>query len=347
MQSVYYAMLDTLYNKSRKEDLIRLSVEYDFRAREQEANIRQQEKEEQNTLITISLTIGLLLASVIVYSLYRSNQSRKKSNAIITNQRDVLDKKQQEITESIRYARFIQQALLPPDNLLTAHLGEHFVLYLPKDIVSGDFYWFNPAATGWLVAVADCTGHGVPGAFMSLLAKENLDKASTQEDAPGTVLAKLNRAIRNSLQQGVGEQRGLTLQDGLDIALLKKNGNSIVYAGANRPLLIYRNATGAIEDFKPTKASIGGTTPDDQIFQEHKIDVHKGDIIYMFSDGFPDQFGGQNKKKLTTKKFRELLHSIAKHPIQKQHDELRQFITRWRGEEEQIDDVLVIGIRVS
>jgi serine phosphatase RsbU (regulator of sigma subunit) len=348
MQELYYTLQDTLYNRSLKEDILRRTVEYDFRNREREEQIRQQERETRSNIIMIALGMGLLLAGIFLYSLYRSNQLKKKNNEIISRQRDALDDKQREITESIRYARYIQQTLLPEDSMLTGVLKEHFILYLPKDIVSGDFYWLKQLKNdSVLVAAADCTGHGVPGAFMSLLAKENLDKSAVNSDEPGNILSALNRSVKQALRQDNEIQSGVALRDGLDIALVRLNGRQLAYAGANRPLWIYRAGTKQFEEVKPTKSAIGGMTRDDQHYAESDILLEKGDMIYLFTDGFADQFGGERKKKLTTKKFREQLGSIVHKSPEQQKELLTTFFNQWKKDEAQVDDVLVIGIRIS
>lgn len=348
MQSLYYALQDTMYNLTLKEDVIRRTVEYDFHNREREEQIRQQERETRTNIIMIALGIGLLLAAIFVYSLFRSNQLKKRNNEIISRQRDALDDKQREITESIMYARYIQQTLLPEEAALNAALKEHFILYQPKDIVSGDFYWLKPLKdNSVLIAAADCTGHGVPGAFMSLLSKENLDKSAANSSSPEQILSALNRSVKQALRQDAEIHSGVALQDGLDISLVHLQGRHLEYAGANRPLWIYRAGAKQFEEIKPTKSAIGGMTRDDQVYAEMRIDLDAGDMIYMFTDGFADQFGGVKKKKLTTKKFREQLASIANQSSVQQKESLIQFFRQWKMDEAQVDDVLVIGIRVS
>jgi serine phosphatase RsbU (regulator of sigma subunit) len=361
MQKIFHELSDSMYGASLKEEMARLTEADKYENREKQDSLRRAEQEiarlkveqeegKRNRIVIFSLIAGLLLAGFFVYTLFRSNEAKKKSNAIIRNQRDILDNKQREITESIHYARYIQQALLPDGATLGKMQEDYFIFYQPKDIVSGDFYWCQPRPDGFLLAVADCTGHGVPGAFMSLLGKENFDKASQHTSSPGEILANVNRAVRRSLHQDVSREDQTALHDGMDCALIRlaKTGNkiTIAFAGANRPLWIRRKNSAAIEEIRPTKAAIAGTTPDDQVFEESQTEVFPGDVILLFTDGFADQFGGEKVKKLTTKKFRELLSSLPHTDTPSMRDEVEHFFREWKGVQEQIDDVLLIGIKI-
>ena len=201
-----------------------------------------------------------------------------------------------------------------------------------------------------ILAAVDCTGHGVPGAFMSMVGNEKLKDAVDVSHEPGKILQELNKGIKSALRQS-GD--ATSTRDGMDVslcaiptALHKKNHMQIKYAGANRPLWLIKNNATEVEEIKATKHAIGGLTADEQIFEEHKIDLQKGDSFYLFSDGYADQFGGPNRKKLMTKKFKEILLSIQHLSMPKQQEYLGNFIDEWRGNNEQIDDILVIGVRV-
>ncbi|MBK7667533.1 MAG: SpoIIE family protein phosphatase [Sphingobacteriaceae bacterium] len=232
-------------------------------------------------------------------------------------------------------------------------LPNSFVYYVPKDIVSGDFYFFNAFSkkeahpgrkegaeeAGLFIAAADCTGHGVPGALMSMIVHEKLENATKYHGEPSEILHSINKQVKDALKQHQTDAS----RDGCDIALCKIQGNTLSYAGAYRPLyLFYKN--GEFVEIKATKTAIAGLTPYDQKFEQHQFDTTELKAVYMFSDGFADQFGGQKSKKLTTKKFKELLHTIVNLPINEQNSQLETFFTNWRGNVEQIDDVLVIGI---
>jgi len=272
----------------------------------------------------------------------------------IADQNKVLEHQKKEITDSINYAKRIQQALLPELSEIKSKLPNSFVFYLPKDIVSGDFYFFqsftagaeHPGRThqnnqdGVFIAAADCTGHGVPGALMSMIVHEKLEGATKIFSEPKDILKSINKQVKDALKQYQSESAS---RDGCDIAFLKIVGNNLSYAGAFRPIYLF-DKQGALSEIKATKTAIAGLTPYDQEFAQTEIDTTQLKAIYVFSDGFADQFGGSKSKKLTTKKFKELLSSIVNLPVEAQNLELERFFIDWKGNVEQIDDVLVIGI---
>ncbi len=264
--------------------------------------------------------------------------------AEVVKQKEHIEEQKREITDSINYAKRIQGAVLTPLQDIVAALPQSFVLFKPKDIVSGDFYWFHKEKDKIMIAAADCTGHGVPGGFMSMLGMEKLNEAVNHTQSPGTLLQSLNRLIKKVLRQSGSQD---STRDGMDIALcvFNKEMSSVSYAAANRPLWIVRKGSTEIEEIKATKAAIGGFTDDKQEFTEHKIELKKGDTIYIFSDGFADQFGAGNKKFMT-KRFKELLLSINGIDMSAQQKALGENIESWKGGMEQTDDILVIGVRV-
>jgi ligand-binding sensor domain-containing protein/serine phosphatase RsbU (regulator of sigma subunit) len=279
------------------------------------------------------------------------NLSKKE----IEKQKDLLEIQQQEITDSINYSKRIQNAILPDMRILKNRFPDSFVLYRPKDIVSGDFFYFRETPNGsFYLAVADCTGHGVPGAFMSMLGNKELGEVVKTAQSPGAVLKAVNKGIRETLNQG-GET---DIRDGMDIALLqfaaKINGQTsrVTYSSANRPLWMIKAGCEEVFEIKATKAAIGGLTDDEQDFAEHELTLRKGDILYMSSDGYADQFGGpgasaMNAKKMMTKRFREALLACRKLPMEEQGVYLAEYFDRWKGPYiEQVDDVLVIGVRI-
>lgn len=262
----------------------------------------------------------------------------------IASQNKVLELQKKEITDSINYAKRIQQALLPDLENIQRALPNSFVFYLPKDIVSGDFYFFHENVSQKkseiLIAAADCTGHGVPGSLMSMIVHEKLENAVQQTSEPAEILQKLNKQVKDALKQNITENAS---RDGCDIALCKITDTTVTYSGAYRPLYVY-NKTGEFTEIKATKTAIAGITPYDQIFAQTELKIKDLKAIYLFSDGYADQFGGEKSKKLTTKKFKLLLSGIVNMPIHEQKREIESFFTKWRGEVEQIDDVLIIGI---
>lgn len=263
----------------------------------------------------------------------------------IVTQKQELQIKNQEITDSILYSKHIQEALLPDFKNIEEVLKNYFLLYKPKDIVSGDFYWFKKISkTECLVAIADCTGHGVPGALMSLISIEQLEKAYLKYHTPAEMLEEVNNNIRLTLKQNDLN----SAKDGMDIALFKakygtNNDIVITYSGANRPC--YRiKKEGILDEIKANKVSIGGHTPINQKFDAHEILLEKGDSVYFFTDGYADQFGSGKNKKLTTKRFKELLVTLHGKTASEQKNMLLTFFENWMLGYEQIDDVLVFGL---
>lgn len=268
----------------------------------------------------------------------------KAYDEIAQNQK-VISEKNKEITDSINYAKKIQQAMLPHRSSILAALSQSFVLYKPKDIVSGDFYWFSKQEDLIFIAVADCTGHGVPGAFTSMICSEKLHDALKHSIIPGEILSLVNKDIKLSLRQ---EENKDSTKDGMDIAFCRidlKKG-IIQFAGANRPIWIVRENSKKIEEIKGNKKSIGGYTEDDYSFETHIIQFKTGDSFYISSDGYADQDGGDREKKLMTKKFKELILSIQNKPLKQQGKFLEEYIQNWMGDHEQRDDILAIGVKL-
>jgi serine phosphatase RsbU (regulator of sigma subunit) len=258
---------------------------------------------------------------------------------------DVLHRKEKNITDSINYAKTIQQARLPSMEQIRACVPDSFVLFKPKDIVSGDFYFFRKNKGVVFIAAADCTGHGVPGALMSMICSENLEDAVSQSSDTSQVLSLVNRKVKHSLQQSDHHDSS---RDGMDIAFCTIDAASriVKFAGANRPAWIIRNGQKAVEEIKGTKCAIGGYTDDKQQFDTHWIKLHAGDTFYLFTDGYADTFGGNNKKKLMTKRFKDILVGIQDKSMEQQRAYLDDFIEKWKDGLEQVDDILVIGVRL-
>ncbi len=248
------------------------------------------------------------------------------------------------VTDSIRYAKRIQESILPPERRIREMLPESFVLYRPKDIVSGDFYWFDQVEDKVIFAAVDCTGHGVPGAFMSLVGYNGLNQAVKEHgrSRPSEVLRELNRIAYDALHKD--REQGL-VRDGMDMALCSYDpANRILeYAGANCPLYVVRGPE--LIQFTPDKSAIGSFDLNGMAFTDHRIRLDAGDMVYVFSDGYADQFGGPRGKKFLYRRFRELLQSISTLPANEQGDKLDEAFRSWRSGHEQVDDILVIGMR--
>lgn len=250
------------------------------------------------------------------------------------------------ITDSIVYAKRIQNAILPPTSLIDKLVPDNFIFYKPKDIVSGDFYWVERMPGKSIIAAVDCTGHGVPGAFMSIIGSNELDYAVRIKKAKtaGEILDALNEGVGNTLRQ---ETNLTKIRDGMDISIcvIDYKNNTLEYAGAYNPLYYVRN--GEMEVIKADKFAIGSHIeyPENK-YTTHTIQTQKGDTFYIFSDGFADQFGGGNGRKYMYKRFREFLLEHSNKPMDEQPKLLEEENITWRGKEDQVDDIIVIGIRI-
>jgi phosphoserine phosphatase RsbU/P len=264
----------------------------------------------------------------------------------IFQQKQVIEQKNKEITESIRYARKIQTAILPPGDFIETLFPERFIFYLPKDIVSGDFYWIAQLNDRIINVTADCTGHGVPGAFMSLLGIAFLNEilSSTPNIHANEILDKLRAKIITALHQTGQFQDS---KDGIDIALyiMEKDFRSLEFAGANIPLFIVRD--GNLITIEPDRMPIGFHSDTDKPFSNHIVELFSADLLYTSTDGYRDQFGGNSNKKLKRTDFGRLLLQISKYSIEEQKAQIENFFNNWRGENEQIDDILVIGVKIT
>jgi serine phosphatase RsbU (regulator of sigma subunit) len=265
----------------------------------------------------------------------------KLKNQEITAQKKELEVVHEEIKASITYAKRIQKAILPPMSYFDNHL-DAFVLYLPKDIVAGDFYWFEKVGNELFFAAADCTGHGVPGAMVSVICNNALNRSVREFGLSDTalILDKTREIVLKEFEKSEQE-----VKDGMDIALCKLVGPHLFYSGANNPLWMIRNGSDEVEETKANKQPIGKfdmPVP----FSSHHFEVNTGDTFYIFSDGFADQFGGPKGKKFKAANFKKLLLSIQHEPMHRQGELLEKAINDWRGSLEQIDDICVIGFRV-
>ena len=259
----------------------------------------------------------------------------------IEEQRDEILMKNKDITDSINYALRIQNAILPPSQIFKENLTQSFILFKPKDIVSGDFYWMENIADNILFAACDCTGHGVPGALVSMVCHNALNQAIREYhlSQPAAILNKVDNLFQDNFALSENKVR-----DGMDISLCSYNAKtkSLEWAGARNPLWLVRN--GNLLERKGDKQSIGDSLKMRPFFNHH-IDIQKDDIIYIFSDGYQDQFGANGGKKITKKRFAELILSIQNLPMQEQRKKLDKYIFNHKGDEPQTDDIIVMGVK--
>ena len=343
--------LQTKYETDKKEnEIVRLNLENDA----QTAHLKQQKI---RTTFVFTALIFVLIIVFVIYRQYRAgkvtnialgekNSAIQKQKFEIENQKTIVEGQNKEITDSINYARQIQQAILPPDSLISKSIQNYFILYKPKAIVSGDFYFFAQKQNQIFIAAVDCTGHGVPGAFMSMIGHNLLTQIITERGVvePAEILNQLHKSVRHSLQQDSEKAEN---RDGMDISLITfdKFQNTIEFAGANRPLYIIRE--NEILETKGDKFPIGGMQYEaERKFSSHTLSLEKGDRVYLFTDGYADQFGGEKGKKFMVKNLQKTLLAVQRFQISEQREQLDKVIEDWRGNSEQIDDILLIGIEV-
>jgi serine phosphatase RsbU (regulator of sigma subunit) len=259
---------------------------------------------------------------------------------VIEQQKGIVDEKNKEILDSINYAKRIQTAILPSNSVVQDYLPNSFILYMPKDIVAGDFYWLEKKDSQILFAAADCTGHGVPGAMVSVVCNNSLNRSVREYGLtePGSILDQTRALVVQEFEKSEEE-----VQDGMDIALCSIQGMKLKYAGANNPLWIIRN--GEIIETKANKQPIG-KYEHQEAFDTHQFGLQKGDTLYIFSDGYVDQFGGEKGKKLKSKAFKRMLLEIQDLEMLDQKSYLEKAFLDWKGSLDQIDDICVIGVRV-
>ncbi len=268
----------------------------------------------------------------------------RAANQEIEHQKQLLEHRTNEIIDSIKYARRIQQALLKDEEHISHHLPPHFILYKPKDIVSGDFYWALEKGSHLYVAVADCTGHGVPGAFLTMLGTSYINEITSRDDIPSP--AQILDELRIKFVKELGAD-GET-KDGMDISMIRINCKTreIVWAGANNPLWIIRKDASEVEEIKANKQAIG-LMQAPSLFTDHELQLQEGDSVFLFTDGYPDQFGGERGKKFKYKQLKEVLLRNSQLSPDEQKKMLEKVFTEWRGDLEQVDDVCVLGMRLG
>jgi len=287
--------------------------------------------------------------------LTQNEQLIEHRERILKHQKEI-EEQNKDITDSIRYASKIQTAMLPSEKKLKRLLSDYFLYYKPRDIVSGDFYWIDEYNGKIVIAAADCTGHGVPGAFVSALGismlNEVLQRAVLNNEFlnPAVMLNKLRTLMTSSISRTENQEE---TYDGMDVAIcmIDKKQNTLEYAGALQPIYIVKKVSDKENNYelttmKPDVHSISMTDYKEHSYQNTIISIKPGDLIYMFSDGYADQFGGEKRKKFLTANFRKLLISIADKPVEEQNKILDTTQIEWRGDIDQIDDIMVIGIKI-
>jgi serine phosphatase RsbU (regulator of sigma subunit) len=363
MHELYVLYKDSVNNKENRKLLLRKEFEYEFEKKEasikanskienEKLKLTASEDKKRLNIIIFSVLTGLLVIMVFSVFLWRNNKKVQAANIIITQQKQEVEiqkakveEHNKEVKESITYAQRIQKALLASTNLLNTHLNNYFVLYKPKDIVSGDFYWATYHNHKFYFIIADSTGHGVPGAFMSILNIGFLNEAIKEKELVHTneILNYVRRRLIASLADDGSSEGG---NDGMDCSLLciDLKNKKLEYSCANNPIIILRE--GQAIELEADKMPVGRSPSENKSFTLNTFDLQSNDQLFAFTDGFIDQFGGPKGKKFKYKNFRDLLFIIEKNPSAQQEETLTTAFLNWKGDLEQVDDVLVIGIRV-
>lgn len=343
---------DSIYSEELSLQNTEMQTKYESEKKEVAIKLLNKEKESQRFIIyAVSIAVILVsLLAILIFFGYRkirlNNLLLNQKNEIIREKNQIVEQQNKDIKDSIQYAERIQKAILPPDKLWFSILPESFVFYLPKDILSGDFYWTEETDEHIFVAAADCTGHGVPGALMSVINYNLLNKAVLEKNLykPGEILDKVNEWLNNALHQTYLESN---VRDGMDITLLSihKQSGKVLFSGANNQ--IYFVKKGEIHEVRGDSFPVGHYMEEKyNHFTTTELNINRGDTIYLFSDGIADQFGGPKGKKFKYRQLKEKLLSYSGLSFKEQKKLIRSDFLDWKGEQEQIDDILVIGIQL-
>ena len=361
-QSLYINANDSIKSVKNIQKMADLRTGFEVAKKQAEVDVLRKNKLIQ-LIVILGLVLILLLAIGLVLLYYYSLKRSQRLTAALDERRILLEKQSQELKEqreklmlqkeeiisSINYAKRIQSAILPPEVYINELLNENFILYLPKDIISGDFYWIKQVKNYIILTSADCTGHGVPAAFMSMLGISCLNEIvqSREFTHANQILNELRKEIKHSLRQTGKKEE---MRDGMDIALcvIDRKNNIMQYSGAHNPLYIISNNNGnsEIKEITADPMPVGIHFLGDKSFTNHEVQLEIGDTFYIFSDGFIDQIGGENNHRFTSERFKKLLVTIYDQPLYEQKEILEKTLKDWMGANPQTDDILVIGARV-
>jgi serine phosphatase RsbU (regulator of sigma subunit) len=352
MYRLNISMRDSINNEKIQKNAAKQEAKYEYEKQKvlddaihvQKLAIEQEAKAKQK-VITYATAGGLGLVAIFLIFVFNRLQVTKKQKLIIEEQRDIVEEAHKEIRDSLNYAERIQRSFLATDELLNNNLKDYFVFFQPKDVVSGDFYWAGKLSNNnFAVVNADSTGHGVPGAIMSILNISSIEEAIKEgSTAPDEIFNKARKFIIERLSKDGSDEGG---KDGMDASIISFDfeNNKFGYTAAQNPIWIVRN--NELIEINPEKMPIGKHDNDATPFVGGEFETQKGDVVYTLTDGFQDQFGGEKGKKFKVRPFKELLISISHMPMQEQKEILNKKLTAWKGEEEQVDDVCVMGVRI-
>jgi tetratricopeptide (TPR) repeat protein len=346
---------DTLFNADKNKALTQKELTYQFDKKQAEEKAEQDKKDllvaadkKKQQIITGFISGGLILVLASLGLLFSRFKVTQKQKRIIERQKALVEEKNKDIIDSITYAKRLQSAILPPISLVKQYFPQSFILYKPKDIVAGDFYWMQKVSKLdgkgdiILIAAADCTGHGVPGAMVSVVCSNAINRIvkETEVRDTGSVLDNVRDVVLETFSTSEGE-----VKDGMDISFcaINRQANILEWTGANNPLwYIHKNK---LIEIAPDKQPVG-IQDNPKPFTTHLVNIEKGDIIYLFTDGYADQFGGPKGKKFKYKQLQEKLLAIAHLTMEEQKKALEETIETWKGSLEQVDDILVMGIKI-
>ncbi len=365
---------DSLKNEENVRKVTQIGMQYEFDKKNKQREFEQKQKDlaaqaelRRQKIIQLFILFGFVVVLLFAFMVYRSYRRKQKDNKLLAEKNNLIEEQKQNITDSILYAKRIQQAILPSREFIDSVLPEHFILFRPRDIVSGDYYWITQKENKIIVTAADCTGHGVPGAFMSMLGVSFLNEIVNKNNVTqaNLILNNLREHVKRTLSQ-TGKQN--EAKDGMDIALcvIDIDNNNLQFSGAYNSLYVIRSSNDALInnntqqsatlisqdekyglfEVKADHMPVGIYLKEKESFTNNIIKINKGDALYIFSDGFSDQFGGEKGSKFKSKKFKELLLSIQDESMVKQKEILNTTIEKWKGDIEQIDDILVFGLKI-
>ncbi len=370
----FKSLTDSIYNIENAKQMSDLKTNFAVQQKESElkakakaeqdkqAAVADAEKKRQQTItyFFISILFIVLIASVFLWNRYKVTQRQKniieKQKDLVQKQKQKVEEKNKEILDSIQYAKRLQNAILPNNKLVKEFIADSFIFFRPKDIVAGDFYWLYPikksnGETIILIAAADCTGHGVPGAMVSVVCANALNRAVKEMgiQEPGKILDTVSNFVIETFVQNENA-RVLSegeVSDGMDISLASINLTSgeLLWAGANNSLIVVKNNSSEMVEIKPDKQPVG-LYENSKPFTTHSMTLEKGSMMYLFSDGYADQFGGERGKKLMKANFNKFLLQIASMSSDQQLKEMENHFETWKGEQQQVDDICVIGVRM-
>ncbi len=340
----YKNLEDSLLNKETTNELSLLKTKYDTEKRQQEIEVLTANAS-KDKVVRLGLIIGSILILLLTFLLYNRYRLKSKTFEILKRQNEIISEKNKDISDSINYAKKIQEAILPRTEDLKKVFSSYFIFAKPKDVVSGDFYWFSQKGDLHYFVVADCTGHGVPGAFMSMIGNTLLNNIVNELklNEPDKILNELRKEIIAALKQNETSSN----KDGMDISLIcfNKKTLELMAACANNPVWIIKKNAELIE-IKPDKQPIGYVSSTSTSFTLHKMQLEKGDIIYQFTDGYADQFGGEKGKKFKYNQLKELLVKNHNLGLDQQYKIIEDVYVQWKGSLAQIDDILLTAIKV-